>query len=118
MTLYPKLILDALATVRYPGTGKNLVEAEMVADNLRIDGMSVSFSLIFEKPTDPFMKSMIKAAETAIHTYVSPDVQVAIATESRQAARPEPGKPLPFGKKCHCCFIRKGGVASLLWRPI
>ena len=76
MTLYPKLILDALATVRYPGTGKNLVEAEMVADNLRIDGMTVSFSLIFEKPTDPFMKSMLKAAETAIHTYVSPDVQV------------------------------------------
>ena len=80
MTLYPKLILDALATVRYPGTGKNLVEAEMVADNLRIDGMSVSFSLIFEKPTDPFMKSMLKAAETAIHTYVSPDVQVAVSS--------------------------------------
>ena len=38
MTLYPKLILDALATVRYPGTGKNLIEAEMVEDNLRIDG--------------------------------------------------------------------------------
>ena len=55
MTLYPKLILDALATVRYPGNKKNLVEAEMVADNLRIDGMKVSFSLIFEKPTDPFM---------------------------------------------------------------
>lgn len=46
MTLYPKLILDALATVRYPGNKKNLVEAEMVADNLRIDGMKVSFSLI------------------------------------------------------------------------
>ena len=73
MTLYPKLILDALATVRYPGTGKNLVEADMVADNIRIDGMSVSFSLTFEKPTDPFMKSMVKAAETAIHTYVSPE---------------------------------------------
>ena len=95
MTLYPKLILDALATVRYPGTGKNLVEAEMVADNLRIDGMAVSFSLIFEKPTDPFMKSMLKAAETAIHTYVSPDVQVTITTESKQAARPEVGKLLP-----------------------
>ena len=38
MTLYPKLIMDALATVRYPGNGKNIVEAEMVADNLRIDG--------------------------------------------------------------------------------
>ena len=95
MTLYPKLILDALATVRYPGNKKNLVEAEMVADNLRIDGMKVSFSLIFEKPTDPFMKSMVKAAETAIHTYVSPEVEVTIATESRQAARPEVGKLLP-----------------------
>ena len=95
MTLYPKLILDALATVRYPGTGKNLVEADMVADNIRIDGMSVSFSLTFDKPTDPFMKSMVKAAETAIHTYISPDVQVTISTESRQAARPEPGKMLP-----------------------
>ena len=100
MTLYPKLILDALATVRYPGNKKNLVEAEMVADNLRIDGMKVSFSLIFEKPTDPFMKSMVKAAETAIHTYVSPEVEVTIATESRQAARPEVGAPVRTGSAC------------------
>ena len=85
-----------MASVRYPGTGKNLVEAEMVADNLRIDGMIVSFFIgIFEKPTDPFMKSTLKAAETAIHTYVSPDVQVTIATESKQAACPEVGKILP-----------------------
>lgn len=47
--IYPKLITDALATVRYPGTGKNLIEAEMMEDDLRIDGMHVSFSLIFEK---------------------------------------------------------------------
>ena len=66
MALYPKLIHDALATVRYPGTGKNLVEAEMVEDDLRIDGQKVSFSLIFEKPTDPFMKSILKSAEAAI----------------------------------------------------
>lgn len=52
MTLYPKLILDALATVTYAGTKKNLVESDMVADNIRIDGMSVSFSLISrETPT-------------------------------------------------------------------
>ena len=69
MTLYPKLITDALATVRYPGNGKNLIEAEMMEDDLRIDGMKVSFSLIFEKSTDPFMKSVLKAAETAIHTF-------------------------------------------------
>ena len=112
MALYPKLILDALATVRYPGTGKNLVEAEMVADNLRIDGMAVSFSLIFEKPTDPFMKSMLKAAETAIHTYVSPDVQVTITTESRQAARTEVGKLLPQVKNIIGISSGKGGVGK------
>ena len=112
MTLYPKLIHDALATVRYPGNGKNLIEAEMVADNLRIDGMKVSFSLIFEKPTDPFMKSMIKAAETAIHTYVSPDVEVTITTESRQAARPEPGKMLPRVKNVIAVSSGKGGVGK------
>ena len=112
MTLYPKLILDALATVRYPGTGKNLVDAEMVADNLRIDGMKVSFSLIFEKPTDPFMKSVIKAAETAIHTYVSNDVEVAIITESKQAARPEPGKLLSQVKNIIGVSSGKGGVGK------
>ena len=112
MTLYPKLIHDALATVRYPGNGKNLLEAEMVADNLRIDGMKVSFSLIFEKPTDPFMKSMVKAAETAIHTYVSPDVEVAITTESRQTARPEPGKMLPRVKNVVAVSSGKGGVGK------
>ncbi|MDE6368577.1 MAG: iron-sulfur cluster assembly protein, partial [Muribaculaceae bacterium] len=51
--LYPKLILDALATVRYPGSGKNIAEAGMIEDDLRIDGRKVSFSLIFDKPTDP-----------------------------------------------------------------
>lgn len=112
MTLYPKLIVDALATVRYPGTRKNLVEAEMIADNIRIDGMKVSFSLIFEKPTDPFMKSILKAAEAAIHAYVSPEVEVTIATESRQAARPEPGKLLPQVKNIIAVSSGKGGVGK------
>ena len=75
MTLYPKLILDALATVRYPGNGKNIVEAEMVADNLRIDKDESQLFTDFEKPTDPFMKSVVRAAETAIHTYVSKEVK-------------------------------------------
>ena len=76
MTLYPKLILDALKNVRYPGNGKNLVEADMVDDNIRIEGNKVSFSILFEKPTDPFIKSVIKSAESAILTYVSKDIDI------------------------------------------
>lgn len=71
MAIYPKLIMDALAKVRYPGTGKDLVEMGMVEDNIRIEGNKVSFSLLFEKPNDPFIKSVVKAAETAILTYVA-----------------------------------------------
>ncbi len=41
MTLYPKLIFRRSGNGALSRTGKNLVEAEMVADNLRIDGMSV-----------------------------------------------------------------------------
>ena len=110
MTLYPNLILEALSTVRYPGNGKNIVEAEMVADNIRIDGMKVSFSIIFDKPTDPFMKSVVRSAETAIHTYISKEVE--ISTESRQAARPEPGKLLPQVKNVIAVSSGKGGVGK------
>ena len=41
MTLYPKLIEEALATVIYPGTKKNLIESEMLADTPSINGMKV-----------------------------------------------------------------------------
>ena len=44
MTIYPNLILDALRTVRYPGTGKDIVDMGMVNDDIRIDGNRVSFS--------------------------------------------------------------------------
>lgn len=112
MTLYPKLINDALATVRYPGTGKNLIEAEMIEDDMRIDGMKVSFSIIFDKPTDPFMKSVIKAAEASIHTYVDKDVEVTIGVKTIQAARPEVGKLLPQVKNIIAVSSGKGGVGK------
>ena len=112
MQLYPKLITDALATVRYPGNGKNLVEGEMLEDDLRINGMNVSFSILFDRLPDPFMKSVVKAAETAIHTYVSPDANVAISTKSRQGQRPEPGKMLPEVRNVIAVSSGKGGVGK------
>lgn len=112
MQLYPKLITDALATVRYPGTGKNLIEAEMLEDDLRINGMNVSFSLIFERDTDPFLKSVVKAAQAAIHTYVSPEVNVAVSVKTTQAARPEPGKMLPQVRNVIAVSSGKGGVGK------
>lgn len=112
MTLYPRLITEALQTVRYPGNGKNLVEGGMLADDIRIDGMRVSFSLIFEKPTDPFMKSVIRAAEAAIHTALSPDVEVTIDVRTLKQARPKEEKLLPQVKNIIAVSSGKGGVGK------
>ena len=114
MTLYPKLIMDALAKVRYPGTGKDLVTMGMVEDNIRIDGNKVSFSLLFEKPNDPFIKSVVKASETAILTYVGEEVDIKgnITVDAKQAARPEPDKLLPEVKNIIAVSSGKGGVGK------
>ena len=114
MTIYPKLILDALANVRYPGTGKDIVSAGMVDDNIRIEGNKVSFSLLFEKPTDPFIKSVVKAAETAVLTYVDKDVDIKgnISVVARQQPRPEPDKLLSEVKNIIAVSSGKGGVGK------
>ena len=111
--LYPALILEALKNVRYPGNGKNLVEAEMVEDDIRIDGMKVTFSLIFDKSTDPFIKSVVKAAETAILTYVNPNTEIQgnIAVKFRQNVA-KPANMLPGVKNIIGVSSGKGGVGK------
>ena len=109
--LYPSLILDALKNVRYPGTGKNLVESDMVADDIRIDGMTVSLSLVFDKPTDPFIKSVVKAAETAIKTFASENAEPRIAVVSRTVT-PKVEKLLPGVKNIIGVSSGKGGVGK------
>ena len=112
--LYPQLILDALANVRYPGTGKDIVSSGMVADDIRIDGNKVSFSIIFDKPTDPFMKSLIKSAETAITTFIGDfvDIKGNISAIVRTPRPEKPANPLPGVKNIIGVSSGKGGVGK------
>lgn len=115
MTLYPNLIIEALRTVRYPGTGKDIVEMGMVADDMRIDGNKVSFSLTFDKPTDPFIKSVVRAAEVAITTHVGEEVDIKgnIAVTTRiQAAPKQEEAILPGVKNIIGVSSGKGGVGK------
>lgn len=114
MAIYPKLILDALSNVKYPGNGKNIVELGMVEDDIRIDGNKVSFSLIFDRPTDPFIKSVVRAAEATLPVFADPDIDVKgrIAVKYRQQEAPKPETPLPGVKNIIGISSGKGGVGK------
>ena len=112
--MYPQQIIDALEHVRYPGTGKNLIESGMLEDDIRISGMEVSFSIIFEKDNDPFRKSVVKAAETAIHTYVDENAAVHVHMKFRKQNTPVKSDEGTALKAKHAIAIHsgKGGVGK------
>ncbi|MFZ4455883.1 MAG: P-loop NTPase [Bacteroidales bacterium] len=115
MELTEQIILNALSKVRYPGTGTDLVAGGMVGKDIEIDGKKVSFSILFEKANDPFVKSVIKAAEQAILTYISEDIDIKgnIHPVAKQAPRPtEPDKLLPNVKNIIAVASGKGGVGK------
>ena len=113
MAIYPQLILDALKNVRYPGTGQDIVSAGMVADDIRIDGMKVSFSLITEKTHDPFIKSVVKMAERHPHYADSTiDIKGNIAVKAKQPPRPAQPDLLPGVKNIIAVASGKGGVGK------
>lgn len=114
MAIYPKLIIDALKHVRYPGTGQDIVSAGMIADDIRIEGMKVSFSLITEKAHDPFIKSVVKMAEQAILTYADKDIDIKgnIKVKSKQPPKPAMPELLPGVKNIIAVASGKGGVGK------
>lgn len=112
--MYPKQIIDALQHVRYPGNGMNLIEAGMLEDDIRISGLEVSFSLIFDKDTDPFQRSVLKAAEVAVQTYAEPNAVVHIHSKYRKQAQAEAGAEERSLQAKHIIAIHsgKGGVGK------
>ena len=114
MAIYPNLIIEALRNVRYPGSGKNIVDEGMLEDDIRIDGNRVSFSLLFDRPNSPFIKSVVKAAETAILTYVGADVEIQgnIAVKTKEIKPKEEADLLPGVKNIIAVSSGKGGVGK------
>ena len=103
MTLYPKLIMDALATVTYAGTKKNLVESGMVADTPSIAPLN---------PPEGGKSWKVKAAEVAVKYHCGQDVEVEIVTEFKSRPRPKDEDLLPGVKHIVAVSSGKGGVGK------
>lgn len=111
----PKDILEALSTVRYPANGKSITENKMVED-VHVKGNEVSFILIFDKPTNPFVKSVVRMAETAIETKFGPEVKVKgnieVKFSNPATEAPAPLPILPGVKNIIGISSGKGGVGK------
>ncbi|MEI7502128.1 MAG: Mrp/NBP35 family ATP-binding protein [Paludibacter sp.] len=114
MAITQDIVLEALVHVRYPGTGKDIVSSNMVHDNISIEGNKITFSLYFDKPNDPFAKSVVKAAEQAILMYVSESVDIKgnIGIVFKEAPKPKPASILPNVKNIIAVTSGKGGVGK------
>lgn len=111
MTIYPKLITDALATVRYPGNGKTLTENGMIED-IRIDGDTVALTIVFDKRNDPFAASTVRSAEATLRRELGPEASVAVSSRFKEEAPSMPEKLLPKAKYKIAVSSGKGGVGK------
>ncbi len=112
MAIYPALITEALKDIHYPGNGKSLEENAMIADDIRIDGNKVSFTLIFPKEPDPFAKSVIRASEAALERAI-PGIDIKGNIGIRYAKPQQPkAQLLPGVKNIVGVSSGKGGVGK------
>jgi ATP-binding protein involved in chromosome partitioning len=68
-------VVSALSNVTHPGFNNDIVSLNMLSDIL-VNGNAVSFTLTFQKSTDPMIASIQKACVKALQTYLDPNVQV------------------------------------------
>lgn len=108
--IVPKNITDALRTVKYPGSNEDVVSLDM-AQEIRIAGKKITFSLVFQRSDDPNKAAVIAACEEAILSQLGSDVEIRgniTAKAIHQMERPV----LPGVKNLIAIASGKGGVGK------
>ena len=75
MAIQIEQVIAALSHVTHPAYSNDIVSLNMVSDIL-IRDQQISFTLTFQKPTDPLMTSIQKASKVALQTHIGANVEI------------------------------------------
>jgi len=108
MAVIPKTITDILRNVIYPGSGKNLVELEMVQE-IRIAGSRISFTLVFQSDNDLNIQAVLETSAREIEKTLGTEYDLTITPKG---ARRMQAPVLPGVKNIIAIASGKGGVGK------
>jgi ATP-binding protein involved in chromosome partitioning len=112
MSITKEDVLRALSEVQEPDLGKDLVTLNMIED-IRIDGLVISFTVILTTPACPLKEMIEKACVNAIRMLVNRDAQVTVNMTSRvMSNRKDNRAVLPGVKNIIVVGSGKGGVGK------
>ncbi len=109
MAITREQVLQALSNVEEPDLKKDLVTLNMIQD-IQIEGMKVSFSVILTTPACPLKAMIENACRNAIQYFVSKEAEVHINMTSRVTTQKNAG--LPGVKNIIAVASGKGGVGK------
>ncbi len=105
-------VLKALSNVQEPDLGKDLVTLNMIQD-LQIDGLAVSFTIVLTTPACPMKEHMQNACINAIRLLVNKEAEVTVRFTSRTTTvRADKAGVLPGVKNIIAVVSGKGGVGK------
>ncbi len=111
MPITEAAVLKALSYVEEPDLGQDLVTLNMI-ENVQIDGLTVSFTVVLTTPACPLKQLIHDACERAIHTMVDPAANVVITMTSRVTSLRQNNDVLPGVKNIIAIASGKGGVGK------
>ncbi|MCK5822471.1 MAG: Mrp/NBP35 family ATP-binding protein [Bacteroidales bacterium] len=111
MAYTTKQIFDALRSVKYPETEKDITTLGMVQE-IKIEDKKISFSLVFQKSNDPNIEDVKKACVNAILTNLGQDVDIKGNISVKAIEKVADKSILPNVKNIIAIASGKGGVGK------
>ncbi|GAB2794429.1 Mrp/NBP35 family ATP-binding protein [Rhabdobacter roseus] len=110
-TLNKEKVLKALSTVQEPDLKKDLVTLGMIQD-IEIGVGQLSFTVVLTTPACPLKELIRRSCEEAIHTLISPEVEVKVNLTANVTSIRQGASLIPGVKNVIAISSGKGGVGK------